>query len=132
MNFLCALGVYCFSSCRLSIGPSTSAWVFLWGGIRRFEYLEQTLQCYPRLSAAHDQTMTVVSSSEKCLLVLCALSQMVACLMWYFLYSKICFEISLIVLEAICGRCASFTVLTTTVSEIFGGQTNPSILVSLV
>ena len=57
---------------------------------------------------------------------------MVTCLMWYFLYSKISFEMSLIVVEAMCGRCASFTVLTTTVSEIFGGQTNPSILVSLV
>ena len=36
---------------------------------------------------------------------------------------------NLIVVEAIRGRCASFTVLTATVSEIFGGQTTPSILV---
>ena len=36
---------------------------------------------------------------------------------------------SLIVVEAICRRCASFVVLTATVSEIFGGQTNCSILV---
>ena len=36
--------------------------------------------------------------------------------------------IYLIVVEAIRGRCASFTVLTATVSEIFGGQTTPSIL----
>ena len=43
--------------------------------------------------------------------------------------SKIGFEMSLIVVEAIRGRCASFTVLMATVSEIFGGQTNSSILV---
>ena len=43
--------------------------------------------------------------------------------------SKIGFEMNLIVFEAIRGRCASFTVLTATVSEIFGGQTTPSILV---
>ena len=36
---------------------------------------------------------------------------------------------NLIVVEAIRGRCASVTVLTATVSEIFGGQTTPSILV---
>ena len=42
---------------------------------------------------------------------------------------KIGFEISLIVVEAIRGRCASFMVLTVTVSEILGGQTNSSILV---
>ena len=42
---------------------------------------------------------------------------------------KIGFEMSLIVVEAIRGRCASFMVLTATVSEIFGGQTNSSILV---
>ena len=44
---------------------------------------------------------------------------------------KIGFEMNLIVVEAIRGRCASFsfTVLTATVSEIFGGQTTPSILV---
>ena len=39
------------------------------------------------------------------------------------------FEMNLIVVEAIRGRCASFTALTATVSEIFGGQTTPSILV---
>ena len=39
------------------------------------------------------------------------------------------FEISLIVVEAIRGRCASFIVLTATVSEIFRGQKNSSILV---
>ena len=38
-------------------------------------------------------------------------------------------EMNLIVVEAIRGRCASFTVLTAMVSEIFGGQTTPSILV---
>ena len=38
--------------------------------------------------------------------------------------SKIGFEMSLI-----CGRCASFMILTATVSEIFGGQTNSSIFV---
>ena len=43
--------------------------------------------------------------------------------------SKIGFEMNRIVVEAIRGRCASFTVLTATVSEIFGGQTTPSILV---
>ena len=43
--------------------------------------------------------------------------------------SKIGFEMNLIVVQAIRGRCASFTVLTATVSEIFGGQTTPSILV---
>ena len=43
--------------------------------------------------------------------------------------SKIGFEMNLIVVEEIHGRCASFTVLTATVSEIFGGQTTPSILV---
>ena len=43
--------------------------------------------------------------------------------------SKIDFEMNVIVVEAIRGRCAaSFTVLTATVSEIFGGQTTPSIL----
>ena len=45
--------------------------------------------------------------------------------------SKIGFEMSLIVVEAICGRCASFMILTATGSEIFGGQTNSSILVLL-
>ena len=42
---------------------------------------------------------------------------------------KIGFEMSLIVVEAIRGRCASLMILTATVSEIFGGQTNSSILV---
>ena len=45
------------------------------------------------------------------------------------MHSKNCFEMSFIVVEAIRGRCASFTVLTATVWEIFGGQTNSSILV---
>ena len=43
--------------------------------------------------------------------------------------SKIGFEMSFIVVEAIRGRCASFMILTVTVSEIFGGQTNSPILV---
>ena len=44
--------------------------------------------------------------------------------------SKIGFEMNLIVVEAIRGRCASFTVLTATAKlEIFGGQTTQSILV---
>ena len=43
--------------------------------------------------------------------------------------SQICFEMSFIVIEAIRGRCTSFTVLTATVWDIFGGQTNSSILV---
>ena len=43
--------------------------------------------------------------------------------------SKIGFELSLSVVEAIRGRCASFMILTATVSEIFGGQTNSYILV---
>ena len=43
--------------------------------------------------------------------------------------SKIGFEISVIVVEAIRGRCVSYMILTATVSEIFGGQTNSSILV---
>ena len=43
--------------------------------------------------------------------------------------STIGFEISLIIVEAIRGRCASFMSLPATVSEIFGGQTTPSILV---
>ena len=42
--------------------------------------------------------------------------------------SKIGFEMGLIVVEAIRGRCASFRVLMAMVSEIFGGQTNSSIL----
>ena len=43
--------------------------------------------------------------------------------------SQIGFEMSLFVVEAIRGRCASFMILTATVSEIFGGQTNSAILV---
>ena len=43
--------------------------------------------------------------------------------------SKIGFEMSLIIVEAIRGRGASFMSLPATVSEIFGGQTTPSILV---
>ena len=43
--------------------------------------------------------------------------------------SKIGFEMSLIVVEAIRGQCASFMILTATVSEVFGGQTNSTILV---
>ena len=47
----------------------------------------------------------------------------------YKMDSKIGFEMNLIVVDATRGRCASFTVLTATVSKIFGGQTTPSILV---
>ena len=47
----------------------------------------------------------------------------------YKMDSKIGFEISLIVAEAIRGRCASFVILTATVSEIFDEQTNSTILV---
>ena len=43
--------------------------------------------------------------------------------------SKQCFEMSLIVVEVIRGRYASFKILTATVSEIFGEQTNSSTLV---
>ena len=43
--------------------------------------------------------------------------------------SKIGFEMSLIVVEAIRGRCVNLMILTATVSEIFGGQTNSSIFV---
>ena len=43
--------------------------------------------------------------------------------------SKIGFEMSLTVVEAIRGRCVSFMILTATLSEIFGGQTNSTILV---
>ena len=46
--------------------------------------------------------------------------------------SKIGFKISLIVVEAIRGRFASFMILTVSVSEIFCGQTNSSILVVLI
>ena len=45
------------------------------------------------------------------------------------LRAAIGFEMSLIVVEAIRRRCASFMILTATVSEIFGGQTNSFILV---
>ena len=44
--------------------------------------------------------------------------------------SKIGFEMSLIVVEAMRGRCACFMILTAMVSEIFGEQTNASILVT--
>ena len=37
--------------------------------------------------------------------------------------SKIGFEMSFFIVEAIRGRCASFMMLTTTVWDIFGGQT---------
>ena len=40
-----------------------------------------------------------------------------------------CFEIIFFVVEAIRERCASFVILTATVSEICGGQINVSILV---
>ena len=43
--------------------------------------------------------------------------------------SKICFEMSVFVVEAIRGRCASSMIVTATVSEICGGQTNVPILV---
>ena len=39
----------------------------------------------------------------------------------YKMDSTIGFEMNLIVVEAMRGRCASFTFLTATVSEIFGG-----------
>ena len=47
----------------------------------------------------------------------------------YKMDSKLGFEMNLIAVEAKRGRCASFIILTATVSEIFGGQTNSSILV---
>ena len=50
----------------------------------------------------------------------------------YKMDSKIGFEMSLVAVEAIRGRCASCMVLTVTVSDMFGGQTNSSILVGLV
>ena len=43
--------------------------------------------------------------------------------------SKIDFKMSVIVVESIRGRCASFMILAATVSDICGGQTNVSILV---
>ncbi len=65
---------------------------------------------------------------------ICALSQrrlaeLFLIIIIYKMDSKIGFEMNLIVVEAIRGRCASLTVLTATVSEIFGGQTTPSVLV---
>ena len=39
---------------------------------------------------------------------------------------------SLIVVDEIHGRCASFMIITATVSEIFGGQTISSVLVILL
>ena len=42
---------------------------------------------------------------------------------------KICFEMSVFLVEAIRGRCANVMILSTTVSEICGGQTNVPILV---
>ena len=56
----------------------------------------------------------------------------IGCIVFHIIYqmdSTIGFEMNFIVVKAIRGRCASFTVLTATVSEIFGGQTTPSILV---
>ena len=47
----------------------------------------------------------------------------------YKMDSNIGFEMSLIIVKAIRGRCASSMSLPATVSEIFGGQTTPSILV---
>ena len=46
--------------------------------------------------------------------------------------SKICFEMSVFVVEAMLGRCASFMIVTATVYEIFGGQTNVEGLCILV
>ena len=46
--------------------------------------------------------------------------------------SKIGFEMSLIVVEAICGRCSSFMILTATVSEIFGVLTDKLIYLSII
>ena len=43
--------------------------------------------------------------------------------------TKTGFEMSLIVVEAIRGRCASFMIITARVSKIFGGYTNSYILV---
>ena len=50
----------------------------------------------------------------------------------YKMDSKIGFEMSLIVVKAIRGQCASFMVLTAKVSKIFGGQTNSSIFSTVV
>ena len=46
--------------------------------------------------------------------------------------SNICFEMSVFVVEAIRGRCASFMIVTAKVSEICGGRTNVPILVVYV
>ena len=43
--------------------------------------------------------------------------------------SKICFEMIFFVVEAIREWCARFMILTATVSEMCGGQTNVPILV---
>ena len=43
--------------------------------------------------------------------------------------SNICFEMIFFVVEVIRERCARFMILTATVSEICGGQTNVTILV---
>ena len=43
--------------------------------------------------------------------------------MIYKMDRNIGFEMNLIVVDSIRGRCASFMVLTATVSEIFGGHT---------
>ena len=43
--------------------------------------------------------------------------------------TKIGFEMSLIVVEAMRGQCASLMILTATVSKLLGGHTNFSILV---
>ena len=42
------------------------------------------------------------------------------------------FEIRLVVIEAIRERCASFMILTATVPEIFGGQTNSYTLLKII
>ena len=44
--------------------------------------------------------------------------------------SKLGFEMSLIVIEAIRGRCANIVIPTARVSDVFGGQTNSYILVA--
>ena len=43
-----------------------------------------------------------------------------------------CFELSVFVVEAIRGRCASVMMLTATVSEICGGQTNVGLPILIV
>ena len=49
----------------------------------------------------------------------------------YKMDSKIGFEMSLIVVEALRGRCASFMIITATVWEIFVGKTNSPIFSSI-